>query len=144
MRRQTAPKLLWMLFAVAIFTAGCASAKGASAHSPVDVQVTLSEFKTESSVTSFTVGVPYHFIVTNKGTVNHEFMVMPPVVPGNMTMQEMDKMALGVIEGDKLPPGSTQSLDITFTKQFPKSALELACHTPGHYEAGMKLPITVQ
>ena len=62
-----------------------------------------------------------------------------------MDMAEMDKMALAMIETDELMPGKTQTFDYTFAKPAPSGSLEFACHTPGHYEQGMKLlPIAVK
>ena len=109
----------------------------------VDVTVTATDFKFDSSLTTFKQGVPYHFIVTNNGTVDHEFMIMPPK-SGPMTPDEVTKLALAGIGSDKLTPGSTQTLDYTFTKAYPAGELEFACHVPGHYDAGMHLPIVVQ
>jgi uncharacterized cupredoxin-like copper-binding protein len=115
---------------------------------PSEVKITLNEFGIESSTTDFQKGVPYRFVVTNEGTVEHEMMIMPPVMPDSMGMAmdmgEMDKMALVMIEASDLPAGATASFDYTFTESATAGGLELACHTPGHYEAGMKLPITVQ
>jgi uncharacterized cupredoxin-like copper-binding protein len=112
-----------------------------------EVKITLSEFGIESSTTDFQKGVPYHFVVTNEGTVEHEMMVMPPVMSDSMGMAmdmgEMDKMALVMIEASDLPAGATASFDYTFRELAPDGSLEFACHTPGHYEAGMKLPISV-
>ena len=112
---------------------------------PVDVEVTLTEFGIESSLDTFDVGVPYHFIITNEGAINHELMIMEPMMPGmDMSMEEMDAMALAFVEEDELTPGTTQTLDYTFTEPAPAGSLELGCHIEGHYEAGMVVPITVQ
>jgi len=112
----------------------------------VNVNVTLTDFGIESSLVTFDVGVPYHFIVTNEGAVAHELMLMEPMMAGmeDMTMEEMDAMALAHVEEDDLPPGATQTLDYTFTEPAPAGGLEMSCHIEGHYEAGMKLPITVK
>lgn len=111
----------------------------------VNVEVTLTDFGIESTVDTFEVGVPYHFIITNEGAVNHELMIMEPMMEGmEMDMEEMDAMALAYVEEDELPPGATQTLDYTFTAAAPAGSLEFDCHIEGHYEAGMKLPITVQ
>ena len=113
-----------------------------------EVQITLTEFGIKSSVTDFKAGVPYHFVVTNEGTVNHEIMIMPPLMEAQMGMAmdmgELDNMALVMISADELTPGTTKSFDYTFTEPATVGSLEFACHTPGHYEAGMKLPITVK
>lgn len=119
---------------------------GQAASAPVDVQITLTEFGIESSLTEFKTGVPYHFVVTNAGTVEHEIMIMPPLAEDEMAMDmgELDAMALAMIEASELPTGATASFDYTFTEAASAGVLEFACHTPGHYEAGMKLPITVK
>jgi len=111
----------------------------------VNVKVTLRDFGIDSSLTKFEVGVPYHFIITNEGAINHELMIMKPMANGmDMSMEEMDAMALAYVEEDELSPGATQTLDYTFTEPAPAGSLELSCHTEGHYEAGMVLPITVK
>lgn len=113
-----------------------------------EVTITLTEFGIESSQTTFEVGVPYHFVVNNKGSVEHEIMIMPPLMEDqmsmNMDMEALDKLALALIEEDELPSGATATMDYTFTEPAPAGTLEFACHTPGHYEAGMKLPIIVK
>lgn len=113
-----------------------------------EVKITLTEFGIESSVTDFEVGVPYHFVVTNDGSVEHEIMVMAPLTQDQMgmamDMSKLDEMALTMIDADQLAPGATASVDYTFTKAAPAGSLEFACHTPGHYEAGMMLPISVK
>lgn len=108
------------------------------------VQVTLVEYKITSSITTFHVGVPYHFVVTNKGTIPHEFMVMPPM-GDNVSMASMDSAALVFIP--IIAPGQTSTIDYTFTK--PDAHLEIACHFKGrqasdsHYTLGMHLSIVV-
>ena len=114
----------------------------------VEVKITLTEFGIRSSLTEFQVGIPYHFVVTNEGAVEHEIMVMPPLTEDqmamNMDMHEMDELALAMIEAEQLQPGSTSTFDFTFTEAAPDGSLEFACHTPNHYEEGMKLPIVVK
>jgi uncharacterized cupredoxin-like copper-binding protein len=104
--------------------------------------VTLTNFKIDATVTTYKVGVPYRFVVTNRGTVNHEFMVVPPPQAGESS-DDLDKVALGRIDDASFTPGSTQSVTVTFTKLETSWTLEFACHVPGHYEQGMRMPITV-
>jgi uncharacterized cupredoxin-like copper-binding protein len=138
-------KIYFILIVASLLLTACG---GQGAIGPEEVKITLTEFGIKSSVTDFKVGVPYHFVVTNNGSVNHEIMIMPPLMTDQMgiamDMGELDKMALAMIEEDKLTPGITASFDYTFTETAPAGTLEFSCHTPGHYEAGMKLPITVQ
>lgn len=111
---------------------------------PVTVTVDAGDYYFHSSVSTFTVGVPYHFEVTNTGTVPHEFMLVQPMAPGMMDMEAMDKMAVAHIEEDDLPPGATASLDVTFDHAYASGTLEMSCHLGQHYEKGMHIPIVVQ
>lgn len=126
------------LFVVVLAACGSSSSPSGSQ----EVQVTLSEYKLTSSLTTFTPGTSYHFVVTNQGQVPHEFMIMPMGMNmGGMSMDEMHKIALHMI--DNVAPGETKTFDYTFASSMMGQNFEFACHLPGHYEAGMKLPITV-
>lgn len=147
--------------AMLILLAGCAPAVSAptSTPTPETVTVTLTDFKIEASTTTFEVGKTYRFVVTNEGTLNHEFMILPPTEDTSMMateegmnmgdegmdMDQMHEIALVVvvIEEDQLPPGTTQTVEFTFKDPAGSGELEMACHTPGHYDAGMKESITV-
>ena len=135
--------LKFFAFLSLILLAAC-SGSSSSPNQPVDVQITLTDFAIQSSLTNFQVGVPYHFTVTNNGAVAHELMLMEPVEGGAMDMEAMDSMALAHVDEDDLQPGSTQTFDYTFTQAYSAGQLEFACHITGHYEAGMVLPITVE
>ena len=133
-----------IILATSILLSACGPSSTNSDGS-VNVDVTLTDFKIESSLDTFEVGVPYHFIITNEGEDEHELMIMEPMMAGTeMSMEEMDKMALAVVEEDDLPPGATYTLDYTFTEPAPAGSLEFSCHIQGHYEAGMLLPIDVK
>lgn len=141
--RRFAPITALVIISIMVLAACGGSTSAQASKKPTEVQVTLSEFKIESSMTTFSTGVPYRFVVTNKGTVNHEFAVISPMA-GAVTPEQVQQTALARISGDDLPPGATKTLDYTFTQAAPAGNLEFACHLPGHYEAGMHLPIVVQ
>ena len=107
------------------------------------VQVTETDYKIDSSVTTFSPGQTYHFVVTNKGLTAHEFMIMPKS-EGTMNgmMSDMDKMALASISN--INPGETKTLDYTFPSSAASSHPEFACYISVHYEAGMKLGVAVK
>ncbi len=134
-----------MVLAVAVLAAcsGGGGAGGAASGNATTVTVTLTDFKIDSSLTNFSVGVPYHFVVTNKGAVAHEFVIMPPAQGVQGSETQLPSNALSGIMGKDLTPGSTKTLDYTFT-QAPAGGVEFACHLPGHYEAGMHLVVTVK
>ncbi len=142
--------LLCVVLAGAFVLAACGPSAGSAPTQPaaqksIDVQVTMTEFKIEPSMTNFKAGVPYRFVVTNKGTVNHDFSISPPVMEGmaGMSSEDMHKNALAVIDAADLPPGATKTVDVTFTKPMSAGEMEFACHTSGHYESGMKVPMMV-
>jgi uncharacterized cupredoxin-like copper-binding protein len=73
-------------------------------------------------------------------------MFIPPVMAGMADMhgEATHNTALIEVDEDELPPGATYTLSYTFPEAVVGTALEIACHTPGHYEAGMRLPIIVR
>jgi uncharacterized cupredoxin-like copper-binding protein len=131
MNHRVIPGLFVLLLTVLLAACG-----GTTGSPPNQVNVTLSEFKIQSSQTNFTPGTTYHFVVTNNGHTNHEFMVMQPM-SGAMSMGQMDSMALYRVDASQLPPGASKSFEYTFPASAAKQPLEFACHLPGHYEAGM-------
>jgi uncharacterized cupredoxin-like copper-binding protein len=107
------------------------------------VQITLVDYKITSNVMEFKPGVGYHFVVKNNGKVKHEFMIMPKSFGAmdNMSMSDMDKMALTQVED--IEPGQTKTVDYTFGASTAGSHPELGCFYPGHYQAGMRLEVKV-
>jgi uncharacterized cupredoxin-like copper-binding protein len=136
-------RLLFFLMA-SLAVASVLAACGGASSGPVTVNITAKDFKFETSQTTFQVGVPYHFVVKNEGTVPHEIMIMEPMEGTGMDMEEMDALALAHIEADELEPGDTATLDYTFEEAAPEGTLEFACHVKGHYEQEMRLPIVVR
>ncbi len=106
------------------------------------VQVILSDNTINSSLTTFTAGMPYHFVVTNTGQVAHQF-VMIPMGMGmeHMSVDEMHHAALYMY--DSVAPGETRMFDYTFAPSSAGQSFQFACGTQGHYEAGMQLPFMV-
>jgi uncharacterized cupredoxin-like copper-binding protein len=136
--------VLGSVLLIALVSAACGRTGSTQVTGPVDVQITLTGSKISSSLTTFTVGVPYHFIVTNTDTINqHEFMVIPPAPP-TTSSADLDKSTIVHIEEVDLPAGAKQTIDYTFTQAYATGTLEMACHLPGHYELGMRLPIIVK
>jgi uncharacterized cupredoxin-like copper-binding protein len=135
------------LFTLALLLlSACGGREGSPAPSAnaVQVQVKETDFAINSSVTTFTPGTTYHFVVTNSGATTHEFMLMPKAegTMNGMPMSEMDKMALASI--DTINIGETKTLDYTFPPSAANSHPQLVCYLPGHYEAGMKQDVTVK
>jgi len=136
---RTAKLGLLLVLAMAVTLTACG---GSASGGPQTVNVIEQEMSITSSVTAFTAGVSYHFVITNKGTMPHEFLIMAPT-PDPSTVAQARQAALVTIASSDLPAGATKTVDFTFPKAVPDGSLEMACHLPGHYEAGMHLSITV-
>ena len=132
------PRLFFILSTLPLLLVLAACGQGSITNTAITVQVTETEYQIVSSRTLFSPGTTYHFIVTNKGKIAHEFMIMPKSEGrmNGMSMSHMDALALASI--DNLNPGETKMLDYTFPSSAANSHPELACCLPGHYEAGMK------
>ena len=133
-----------ILLSIIVGIALAAALTACGSQSPEKVEVTLTEFGFESPVTTFKVGQPYQFVITNQGAVSHEFVIMRPLSEGEMVMpgHGMEEAVVEVKE-EQLPPGATVTVEYTFTQPMTPGDLEFACHVTGHYAAGMKMPITV-
>lgn len=106
------------------------------------IKITAVDIKYDKSEIRVKAGETIKFVVTNTGKLRHEFMI------GDMDEQrqhaEMMKQMPDMVHEDantlSLEPGETKSLVWQFTKT---GKLEVACHIPGHYEAGMRSQIVV-
>jgi uncharacterized cupredoxin-like copper-binding protein len=137
----------WRRGVLAVLVAVVLTACGAPAQgSSKDVNIRLTDFDVISSTAEFQAGVEYTFTIVNQGQVPHEFMFIPPVMEGMADMhgEATHNTALIEVGEDKLPPGATYTLVYTFPQSVVGADLEIACHTPGHYEAGMRIPIVVK
>ena len=122
-----------------------------SACSPAnsnEVNLTLTDFGIEASRYEFEAGQTYTFIIKNEGAIPHEFVIAEPVAESTDGMHEegeMEHEGLVVeVEEDDLPQGATVRVEVTFPSPAHDEPLEYACHIEGHYEAGMRAPITVK
>jgi uncharacterized cupredoxin-like copper-binding protein len=106
------------------------------------VHVTLFDNKVDSSYTTFTAGMPYHFVVTNAGHMAHQFMMIPMSMNmASMSIDQMHHAALYMY--DWVAPGETRMFGYTFAPTTAGRSFALACGTQGYYGAGMQLPIVV-
>jgi len=141
MKHQTNIGVFLALF-VLLLTA-CGGNRGNIPPSEMQhVQVKETDFKIASSVTTFSLGTHYHFVVTNNSNTAHEFMILP-TSEGNMEMGMGDMHKIAFASIDMIHPGETKTLDYTFPSSAAVSHPEFACYLPGHYDAGMKQRVSV-
>jgi uncharacterized cupredoxin-like copper-binding protein len=83
-----------------------------------------------------TKGESVRFLLTDAGTVTHEFAVGPK---DKVDADEVDGVI--VVEADELTAHKLKVIDYTFDGTGPYG---FACHEPGHFEAGMLGDIVLQ
>src|SRR5215467_6236548 len=70
---------------------------------PVDVIVSIRDNKIAPSQTTFSPGVPYHFVVANLGKQDHGFVIVPTTLNvGQASKDDLHKAALVIV--DSLAP----------------------------------------
>jgi uncharacterized cupredoxin-like copper-binding protein len=107
---------------------------------PVDI--TLADNTIDTPMTTFQVGVPYTFVITNTGEHAHNFNINTPVsVTGSL--EGAFESALLAVPQEQLGPGQSVTVDFTFPAESAGQLLEFSCLIRRHYEDGMLLPITV-
>lgn len=126
--------------------AACSGGAGSNNTAEVrTVAVRMSdEMRYEPSGFDFFAGETVRFEVTNDGSVRHEFFV------GDVAAQEQHAAEMRDVDGSAtahdessgvtVGPGRTESLEITFEEA---GELQVGCHEPGHYQAGMVADITI-
>jgi len=106
------------------------------------VKITLADNTIEASQTTFQVGVPYTFVITNSGRHAHNFNINPPVSVAGSLDEALNKALLAVPQ-EQLGVGATATAEFTFPDSAAGQLMEFSCLIRRHYEDGMHLDITV-
>jgi uncharacterized cupredoxin-like copper-binding protein len=114
----------------------------ASSAGPTTVDIILADNTIESSLTTFQVGVPYTFVITNAGRHAHNFNISTPVAVAG-SLQEAFNTALLAVDQNQLGAGASVTVEYTFPESAAGANLEFSCLIRRHYEDGMWLPITI-
>ena len=101
------------------------------------IEVTAVDVDFEPKSIIVKAGETIRFVVTNQGSIDHEFVVGD----GAAQIAHAEEMAAmgGAMDHSHtdaiiLKPGETREVVHTF---WAGQNLQFACHIPGHYEAGM-------
>ncbi len=114
----------------------------ASSGSDTTVNITLADNTITASTTTFKVGVPYTFVITNTGRHAHNFNINPPISVTGSLDASLSK-ALVVVPQEKLRTGASTTATYTFPDSAAGQLLEFSCLIRQHYEDGMHIDITV-
>ncbi len=141
-----------VILGLALLTSACGSRPTAAQVVPVE----LTEFAIHSPISTFKVGTPYRFVISNPGAINHEFVLLAEGEEHHMQAEgEHGHDDAGAHAGEhadagmgnmlhvgesQLTPGATVTIEHTFTQP---GEYEFGCYLPGHYAAGMFTKISV-
>ena len=114
----------------------------AASGTGTQVDITLADNTIDSSLTTFQVGVPYTFVITNTGRHAHNFNISKPVSVTGSLEAALNSALLAVPQG-QLGAGASVIVEYTFPDSAAGQLLEFSCLIRRHYEDGMLLGITV-
>ena len=119
-----------------------ATEPAAASGTGTQVDITLADNTIESNLTTFQVGVPYTFVITNAGQRGHNFNISTPVeLVGSL--DAAFSSALLVVPQSQLGPGASVTVEYTFPASAAGQPLEFSCLIRMHYQDGMLLGINV-
>ena len=153
-------RMLFAAAALSIVTAACGGGNGdhstmdmdkstgttgAAAAASRTVDVDMVDIAYEPKTLSVRRGERIEFVFHNKGKIAHDAFIGDTGAQADheKEMQEKGSMAGGHGMGDTaitVEPGQTGRVTHTFDKA---GTVEIGCHQPGHYAAGMKVAVTV-
>jgi len=118
------------------------TATAVPAGGSTQIDITLADNTIDSPVTTFQVGVPYTFVITNAGRHGHNFNISTPVSEVG-SLEAALQTALLAVPQSELGPGASVTVEYTFPADAAGKNLEFSCLIRMHYQDGMLLPITV-
>ena len=148
---------LFIIVLIMLLDAACGSPAPAATQAPAQpaateappaagnatqVDVTLADNTIDASMTTFQVGVPYTFVITNSGRPAHNFNINPPVSVAGSLEGALNSALLAVPQ-EQLGPGASVTVEYTFPDSAAGQLLEFSCLIRRHYDDGMKLDIIV-
>lgn len=126
---------LVMVFSMVLAACG---GGGSSSSGSTSASITMSDFSFEPKEITVPAGKEVSVTLTNKGSVEHDWVVMAkPVTPPFDANAEAN-----VLFTQKVAAGASQV--VKFTAPAAAGEYEIVCSIPGHMEAGMvgKLIVT--
>jgi hypothetical protein len=147
MLRSPLSVVLFAVLLIGISLTACTSISSqATPTSTLVVQtitITLTDTAITASQTTVRPDVRCHFVVTNRGTVRHQFWLVPHGMSQMMTQMPMSQWHGKVLgRTPDIGPGMMASLDYTYTMPMMHQALAYGCYTATS-QSLMEMPIQV-
>ena len=121
-------------------------ATGSSAASSRTVNIQMTDLAFTPDTIAVSSGETVTFVFTNNGQVGHDAFIGDAAAQSahgmemNATGSNADDHHMADNGGISVKPGKTGKLRMTFERA---GMLEIGCHVPGHYEAGMRTTVNV-
>ena len=141
-------KLLALVGLLAFVTAACGGGgeghsanSGTSSSATRTVNIEMRDIAYSPTAVEVAKGDTVRFVFTNMGKLPHDAFVGDASAQADH--EEMMRSGGGgehETAGVTVEPGKTAELEETFDKA---GTTFIGCHEPGHYEAGMKITVTV-
>lgn len=129
----------------AMNTEGSTGTSGAAASPAKIIDIDMVDIAYEPKTLSVQRGERVEFVFHNKGKIAHDAFIGDAAAQADheKEMHEQGSMAGGHGMGDTavtVEPGQTGRLTHMFDRT---GTIEIGCHQPNHYAAGMKVAVTV-
>ena len=108
-----------------VATEPAATEPPAASGTGTQVDITLADNTIDSSLTTFQVGVPYTFVITNAGQRGHNFNISTPVSEAG-SLEAALQTALLAVPQSQLGPGASVTVEYTFPDSAAGQNLELS------------------
>ena len=142
---KTSLKWVAGVVAAGALVAGCGTSSSNASSSPNTVTATEREWKIVADHKTIKAG-DITFTVTNKGTLNHELLVIRTDLPlggipigADNKFNEDDPKATNLGESGEYAVGLTKTFKVTLAP----GKYQLVCNIPNHYKNGMHIAFTV-
>jgi uncharacterized cupredoxin-like copper-binding protein len=119
---------------------------GSDAAATRTIQITMRDIAFEPTSLQVDAGETVRFVFTNEGRVDHDAFIGDAAAQAEheTEMRSSGDAHAGHGGGEEgsitVAAGDTGELTHTFEKA---GEIQIGCHEPGHYEAGMKIDVTV-
>lgn len=139
-------KLLLRVLGIVLLAASCASGEPSGSVPEDGIEITMRDSVFDPKHVTVKRGEPVTFVFVNRGSLEHEAFI------GSAKEQEAHAREMAEADdgghgghgetssGVTVKPGRSEMLEHTFTEAGDTL---IGCHVPGHYDAGMRVEVTV-
>ena len=137
-------RLIAILFVAAVTATACAS-NDATPRSEDEIEISMRDSVFDPKKVTVKQGDEVTFRFANRGSLEHEAFIgdADEQKAHERAMSDDEEMSEHHMDDDPavtVKPGKSATLTHTFTE---RGQTLIGCHVPGHYDAGMRVKVTV-